>query len=229
MKIVETDNIKEVQNHGLRVMMTEVDIKNNWYYFRSLAKQLQDTEQYVDHSIGTAGMMLNAGTFSNEFAKILLLVSSEFEVIAKTLCVEAGLKIPWNANIVRITKEIKSNYPHIGDTLIRTPYQSFQPLQNWTVVQVTNKNGKTEDQLRGISWWEDHNKIKHNRRNYFQTAHLKNCVDAMACLMILELYLSQTALGNVDIITTLGCCYFDCDYGLSHLSVHSRNKLPDFA
>ena len=208
--------------------MTETDIKNSWYYFRSLVKQLQGTEQYVDHSIDSTGTMSNAGTFSNEFAKILMLVASEFEVIAKALCAEAGLKIPWNANILRITKEITSFFPHIGDTVILTPYQAFQPLQSWAVVQVTNKNGKAEDQLRGISWWEDHNKVKHNRRSSFQTAHLKNCVDEMAALMVLELYLSQKALGNVNAITSLGCNYFDCDYGLSHLAVNAGKMLPDF-
>ena len=50
----------------------------------------------------------------------------------------------------------------------------------------------------------------------------------MAALMVLELYLSQKALGNVNAITSLGCNYFDCDYGLSHLAVNAGKMLPDF-
>ena len=53
--------------------MLEEDIKVNWYYFCSLAKQLHITEQYVDHSIDSSGNIINGLAFSNEFAKLLML------------------------------------------------------------------------------------------------------------------------------------------------------------
>ena len=208
--------------------MTEKEIKVYWYYFRSLSKQLQDTEQFVDHAIDAKGTMANSSTFSNEFAKILMLSASEFEVIAKELCRESGKQLPWNANIIRITRELVSTYPRIGETTISTPYQTLQPLQNWKIIQVPNKNGNLVDKVIGIQWWDDHNEIKHNRSSSFASAHLKNCIEAMASLMVLELYLSQKALGDVNAITSLGCSYFECDYGLSHLVVNAGNKLPDF-
>ncbi len=208
--------------------MTEKDIKINWYYFRSLSKQLQETEQFVDHSFGANGVMSNSETFSNEFAKILMLASSEFEVIAKDLCKEKGVQLRWNGTINTITKEIVSAFPHIGNTSISTPYQTLQPLKNWKLVQVQNKNGKMEDKVTGIQWWSDHNAIKHNRTSSFHSANLKNCIDALASLMVLELYLSQQVLGDVNAITSLGCNYFECDYGLSHLIANTGNKLPDF-
>ena len=39
--------------------MTQTDIKNNWNYFRSLTKQFQQTEQFVDHYIDSDGNMAN--------------------------------------------------------------------------------------------------------------------------------------------------------------------------
>ena len=86
--------------------MTEDDIKKNWNYFKSLAKQFQQTEQFVDHSMDSTGKLKNGKTFSNEFAKLLLLSASEFEVIAKALCSESGHAVSDKANITEISKTI---------------------------------------------------------------------------------------------------------------------------
>ena len=51
--------------------MTEDDIKKNWNYFKSLAKQFHQTEEFVDHAVDSTGKLLNGKTFSNEFAKLL--------------------------------------------------------------------------------------------------------------------------------------------------------------
>ena len=93
------------------------------------------------------------------------------------------------------------------------------PLDKWTVVS---------DKVEGINWWSDYNVIKHNRNSNFVSANLKNCVISMASLMVLELYLSQAVLRNLDAITSIGCCYFDCDYGLAYIVSNPGNKLPDF-
>lgn len=208
--------------------MTEDDIKVNWYYFRSLASQLKQTEQYVEHSLDASGNMWNGDTFSNEFAKILMLAASEFEVIAKALCTENGISLSWNANIISITNAVKSMYPNIGLTEVSTPYQTLQPLKGWKIIKVKNRKGNLVDAVDGIPWWQNHNGVKHDRINDFKEATLKNCIDALASLMVLELYLSQKAIGNVDSISRIGCDYFDCDYGLSHMVVNAGNKLPDF-
>ena len=46
--------------------------------------------------------------------------------------------------------------------------------------------------------------------------------------MILELYLSQKVLGNLDVITPINYDYFDCEYGNNVLSVNPGKQLPDF-
>lgn len=47
--------------------------------------------------------------------------------------------------------------------------------------------------------------------------------------MVLELYLSQTVLNNLDAIKSIGCSYFDCDYGLAYLATNAGHQLPDFS
>ena len=202
--------------------MTETDIKNNWNYFRSLAKQFQQTEQYVDHSMDSNGNIINGQTFSNEFAKLLLLSASEFEVIAKTLCRESGKTISDNANIIEISKTILMIYPNIINTEIQTPYKVLKPLSQWAL----DKNNSSN--IIGIPWWTDYNKIKHDRLNSFSKANLNNCVNALASLMIMELYLSQKVLGNLDIVSSLDCEYFDSEYEMCCFGGYTGDKLPDF-
>ena len=208
--------------------MKESDIKHNWYYFRSLASQLAETEQFVDHSINDQGIIINGNTFSNEFAKLLMLSSSEFEVISKSLCIESGIKVAKNVNIVTISKALLNLYPLIGETAISTPYKTIKPLKDWKIIQKQTKNGKNKEKLDGLSWWTPHNLIKHDRNNNFELANLQNCVDSLASLMVLELYLSYTVLGNIDKIKDIGCKYFDCEYGLENLMVNPGRLLPDF-
>lgn len=202
--------------------MTETDIKNNWNYFRSLTKQFQQTEQFVDHYIDSNGNMTNGKTFSNEFAKLLLLSASEFEVIAKTLCNESGKTISDKANILEISKTILTIYPNIINTEIQTPYKVLTPLLQWAI----NKNNSSN--VIGIPWWTDYNKIKHDRLNNFPKANLNNCVNALASLMILELYLSQKVLGNLDIVSSFDSEYFNSKYELCNIVGYVGNKLPDF-
>lgn len=101
--------------------MTEDNIKKNWNYFKSLAKQFQQTEQFVDHALDSTGKPLNGKTFSNEFAKILLLSASEFEVIAKALCTESCNSVSKKSNIKEISEMILCFYPNIINTRIYTP------------------------------------------------------------------------------------------------------------
>ncbi len=198
--------------------MTEDDIKKNWNYFKSLAKQFHQTEQFVDHALDSTGKLLNGKTFSNEFAKLLLLSTSEFEVIAKAIYIESGYTVNNKTNIKELSKTILYLYPKIINTKITTPYNIIMPLSKWSVTKPDY----------GIPWWNAYNKIKHDRTNNFEAANLNNSLNSLASLMILELYLSQKVLGNLDVITPINCDYFDCEYGKSVLAINPGISLPDF-
>lgn len=112
--------------------------------------------------------------------------------------------------------------------MVYTPYKEMKPLVDWKVIKSKNSNGKVADKVVGIDWWEKHNDIKHDRVNSFINANLENSICTMSSLLVLELYLSQKTIGNVDAICEIGCCYFDLDYGLSNLVVSKGIVLPDF-
>lgn len=204
--------------------MTKSEIISYWRYFCALSDQLVKTTQYVDHSTDSEGNTINGSTYSYEFFKILMLASSEFEVVGKSLCKEAGVKLRNNANIVKLTETILNYYPNIINTEVITNYKTIYPLKNWT----TGKNEKGDDIVIGIPWWDAYNNTKHHRFEQFKDANLDNCIAALSSLMVLELYLSQVALGSLDDLDTAACSYFENVYGTFLIGSQSSSKLPDF-
>lgn len=132
----------------LEKYMLEEEMRSNWYYFCSLSEQLYKTSQYVDHSVDDNNKMCNGTTFSYEFVKLLMLASSEFEVIARKICFESGITVRKNANIIAISNALLGRYSQIGKTTIVTPYMKLQPLKDWKVVESDNK-----ENLVGLNWW----------------------------------------------------------------------------
>ena len=189
---------------------------------------MQQTGQFVDHSVGDSGEWSNGDVFSNEFAKILLLTASEFEVVCKSLCKEIDTSFNTRADIVKITKTILKEFPRIGETVITTPYMRISPLKEWKISMKTDDNGNSSEYVEGLDWWNAYNGVKHNRGNSFLKANLKNCIKAMASLLVIEMYLSQKAIGNFDFISATGCEYFSTDFEPCNLVMHNSNKLPDF-
>ena len=202
--------------------MDESKIKSFWNYYKALENQLRQTEQYVDHSIENA-KMVNGRAFSNEFAKILLLTASEFEVIGKNLCLVSGVVGTDNANIATISDHLLRIFPNIKQTIISTPYISFHPLAHWKLVSVNHTMV-----VEGLPWWKAYNSIKHARGDNFKKANLSNCINALASLTVLELYLSQKALGNMNYISSTPHCYFSFNYGVEEVFWDADRDLPDF-
>lgn len=163
--------------------------------------------------------MIYKDVSSWEFQQIIYLAAIEFENIAKQLCLIKNPAFNDNkANIIKITKEIKSQYPKIKATEIVSDYQILKPLNGWQV----GNNGKVEF-IKGLSWWKAYNELKHQSYNHSTKATLKNAVNAVASLMVLELYLAKEVVDT----TELECPYFKHKY-VSHFLVGDDEQLPDF-
>lgn len=203
--------------------LSEKEVKHYWNYFCSLCKRLDKTKQYVDHS-SENNELKNATVNSFEFQQIILLASMEFENISKAIClnIDSNFNLQ-NANIRKISETILHKYPSIGQTTIRTDYQVLQPLKNWKIA--TDENGKKY--VDGIQWWDDYSNIKHQTFWKFNLTTLKNAVDALASLMVLELYLMQINLGDLMMSLNIESEYFSNEYAGAILC-SKGNNLPDF-
>lgn len=200
--------------------MTEEEFRTIWLYFCSLSDQLNNTTNFVDHSVDSNNKMYNAEAFSHEFVKLIMLASSEFEVIGKELCINSGISINKNDNILVFSKAILNAYPKIVNTVIHTSYTSFMPLKDW---KITLQNGN--EQVLGIDWWQAHNDLKHGRSNSYHKATLVNCVYSMGALMVLELYLARVLKLHPR---NDNLKYFINIYSPKYFVTESGDPLPDF-
>lgn len=207
--------------------MNKQEIMHYWYYFCSLCAQLDYTKQYVDHKTVECNdqmVLVNGETYSNEFLKILLLAASEFETIGKLLSKEIDATFKESGNIIAITEMILSKYPRIVETVIATDFQTLIPLFNWNVENTPTGQKK----LAGLEWWTAYTDIKHRRYDYFAKATLKHCINSLASLLVLELYLAMHVLDSVSDLSTRKCDYFHFRYGHEQYWVRCPQNLPDF-
>lgn len=127
----------------------------------------------------------------------LEITSEEFENVGKLLCKSITSQTP--RDIVGISKNILSSYPQIGSSFVVFRRFNLEPFRKWKVV----KNQKGNDVVEGLDWWKAHNDSKHNGYATFKVCTLRNCVDAISALIILNIYLIRSqvnvAFGVTDI------------------------------
>lgn len=207
--------------------MNSKEVMHYWYYFCSLCSQLNATRNYVDHRTTECNgiqVLANANTYSNEFLKILLSTASEFETVGKLLCKEISPGFNEKSNIVHITDTITKQYPNIGQTIVTTDFQVLTPLLNWSV----QSNDCGQNFITGLPWWTAYTDVKHHRYDCFNEATLEHCIDALASLLVLELYLAMKVTGSVSNLSTHSCEYFHFRYGHEQFWVRCPQNLPDF-
>lgn len=149
----------------------------HWNFYLALEQDLELISRYIEFS------KLNEKTFSIELARIIMSASQEVDVILKNLCKllkpEAEALTISDYRII-----IQGNLPQLIEENIYIPRFGlcYQPWLNWGT-----KNSSPY-------WWTANNNIKHNRTTQFKKAHLKNAINAMGALLIVNLYFYKKKL-----------------------------------
>jgi hypothetical protein len=143
-----------------------------WHYFLALERDLVGTTDFVEPHFG------NAAAFSNAYAKLLLLVGSEVDVIAKALC----RQVPGAAaacNIMDYRSILLGAFPGIEtvEIYLARYAMKFTPWQAWSLEKPTSPD-----------WWRAHTNVKHHRKDQFGDANQQHVLNAYAGLLVLELY-----------------------------------------
>jgi hypothetical protein len=147
--------------------MTDLKI---WKYFLSLERDFIKTLQYVELDEG------NFGCFSIEYSKLLLLIGTEFEAVSKKLLKGVSYKDKVG-NIGGIKEGLLKSFPNFKENQVcitGTEY-SFVPFKEW----------KPE---KSIEWWKCYCELKHNRISAFDKANMKNVLEGLASLLIVNIY-----------------------------------------
>ncbi len=143
------------------------DYQRHWAYYKSIEREFMLTNAYVMHT------QENKNTYSDEFAKIILLSGSEidslFQLFFKYKNIEPAGKyytIKDYAKIVEYDKVIKiAFFSFLGDSLRVTPFKDLDEKKAYA----------------NLYWWNAYQKIKHNRSENYKMATLDiaaNCVAA---------------------------------------------------
>lgn len=150
-----------------------------WEYFLHIESDLANCARYVEFTEE------NFGTYSSEFARIVVVACSEIDANLGELCE----LIEPSAKAERITEYfpiVLRRFPVFTDTKVdvRRYGLTFQPWQEW-------KHDKSPP------WWGNgYNRIKHDRTNHFDKANLKNALQAVGALFMTILYYHHHVSGE---------------------------------
>lgn len=189
--------------------MEQIELIQHWNYFCSLAERLDDTKHYIYHGLQKHNgkrELVHGKVYSDVFKQIIVLSSSEFEIMSKALCHKKGVK---TKKIGDISETILGTFPKIIEFEVSTPFWINTPLQDWKTKRIDGgKNIKVE----GLDWWFAYNSIKHDEVGSITDATLENAIIALSSMYIIELYLMKEVFGNMSIVYTYPTVYFKCKY-----------------
>ncbi|MBP3555396.1 MAG: hypothetical protein J6K63_07100 [Clostridia bacterium] len=159
--------------------------KHHWEYYLVLEKDFLQSERYVSFELGEDYLYDgiehtdcgNSTTFSDEFIKQYQAICSEIDVILKSICTELGNP---SADDMQYgyTPTVLQTWTNIIAQKVKFKDVELQPFSNW----------KQAPDYRSPDWWRPYNKIKHKRVHNYRKANLKNVVNALAGLYVLENY-----------------------------------------
>jgi hypothetical protein len=175
-----------------------------WYYFLSLERDFTKTEDFVHVHPD------NEDTYSNEFAKLLLLIGSEVDVVAKMVCAKVAPSAKAE-NINDYRQIIVSAFPGMHAIEIDPAKYGLkiQPWLSWDPAVA-----------KSPAWWTAYNNVKHGRDKNFSEANQKNTLHALCGLMALLLYYYKDEAHLQPYPVLL-------DHGFpSHLVTEGGKKLP---
>ena len=159
--------------------------KQHWKYYLILERDFLSTERFLSFDLGDDYLYdstthinpENSKAYSVEFVKQYQAICSEVDVIMKSICTEFGQ----SADCIHdYAKYILTQWPGLTKQIVQMEDIQLQPFMNW-IYDPTKKST--------LDWWVPYNEVKHERIVNFRQANLKNVLNALAGLYILELYL----------------------------------------
>lgn len=159
--------------------------KYHWEYYLVLEKDFLQTERFISFDLGKNYLYDKKGCtnygnsmcFSNEFIKQYQSICSEIDVILKTICKEINNKSKAK-EIKGYTNEVLKKWPGITNQKVAMKDIELIPFMNWSLQPYNSPD-----------WWPPYNNVKHKRVKNYKEANLKNVLNSLAALYILEHYL----------------------------------------
>ena len=174
-------------------MTEDTFINLYWKQFLMIEKEFRQVIKYVAISED------NFDAYSDFFAKIILQIGSEVDIVAKVLCKEHNTESKADG-INKYRDEILKAHPELEKVTVVCADIELIPWRDWSESTPL--------------WWRIYNGIKHNRcgietyndeaKESYKFANLRDTLNALAGLYLINLYLFQSLLGrNIHIDTPM--------------------------
>lgn len=181
-------------------MTTQEFEKTYWKYYLNLENDFLDTEKYVAIDAN------NKNAFSIEYMKILQMVCSEVDVVAKSFCKEIDASFKGD-KINQYCKKITMEYADFSKDSVHFLLGNIDmtPWSGWTFVEKNTNDGKKKIYSNNPLWWKNHNEIKHNRTSFkggkqnYKKANQNNVINALSALFQMEMYYYNRLADNENI------------------------------
>lgn len=147
--------------------------KKYWRYYLMLEEDFNKTIKFVE--VDTQ----NFETYSVEYTKQYQSICSEIDVICKSIC--NFINPSQEANNIKDYANIIISNSNITERIVKIEENEvieLNPFKEWN----------TDPNYKSPEWWTGYNKVKHNRINNYKVAKLKNVLNALCGLFILEMY-----------------------------------------
>jgi len=153
---------------------------HHWNYFLAIEEDLLRLSRFIEFHEA------NFGCFSLELARIILAAGAEVDVVRSQLCKQVKTHQQKSSRKSAMSLLLANNFPDLIRFEVRIPRFGLvlHPWVDWD---------KDDDPL----WWQAYNEIKHKRNRSFNSANLKNALNAVAGLFVIILhYYCNEALGG---------------------------------
>jgi hypothetical protein len=168
------------------VIQSQLSTTPHWSYLLAIERDLAEISRYIEFD------ERNSNCFSIELTKILLSASAETDVVCKQLCKKVNNhSCAENINDYRI--ELTEAFPSIFNCKVALPRfgMTLTPWDEW-------------EKPDGVPiWWTGYNKVKHERHTHYQSASLKNALNAVAGLFVMVLYLYKEIVESAELTPPL--------------------------
>lgn len=159
-----------------------------WNYYMGLEADFVSTERFVSFDLGTNNLYGqnedevekgNSMTYSIEYVRQIQAICSEIDVLLKEICKTIN-EDERAENMKEYSSMVLSDIFWRKITCQKIDFRrtELQPFKNW----------KSGEDYQAPEWWLGYNAVKHNRIENYKRANLKNVVNALAGLFILENY-----------------------------------------
>lgn len=157
--------------------MERMEFERYWSYYLSIESMLQKTSQYVSHS------EKNQNTYSDEFAKIILLSCSEIDSLLKTVCKHKKIYSEEKYYNMLVYSKALIEVKDIKDFAFST--DPMTSINESSIIVFPFKGLDTKEKNAGLSWWSDYQKLKHNRLENAELGNLHNATCALTAHYII--------------------------------------------